>query len=205
MTYKELVDSVAIRMGKETQEPFKKELYKTISSIRHTLLLQEFGRNNSIPYQSVQTINVTLEPIQEHRLKLFKSKFRIPEPLRIKRGYPPFMYVGKKDEATPYEYIQPSDIPFIESRRFAKQIPPFYFYRDGYLLTGGSTTKKIITKSIWADPLLISDLDTNYNELAREQVIIESDLEDTIKTFLYKDLGIRPMELDSEIKISDAK
>lgn len=209
MQIQEVIDSIAGQFGKELDHVFKEQIKTNILIARAEIIRRESDKKGSISSNFINQINClsTIEvDISECcglnlNCNVTKSFIKIPYPIRLKNNGSSFSFVGTIDGKKSFTYINPEEIDYILSDRFAKnQI--FYSYINKYIYVFNSHPKNIRIRSAFNNPYEIyslNDCDLNNSPAGCTEILnIPEDIITGIKSLVYAEMQSTPIELQEE-------
>jgi hypothetical protein len=157
-TLNEIAYNISTLVGKPFDQALLEQLKFQIRYYRALLIRRDFDRNAFMTPQLIQSLGcvemkeVDLSECPNHLTgyTLFRTKERIPEPIRMKNGNA-FSYVGSIDRIRPYRQLIAEEIPYVNHAKFAKSMSSF-FYQDGFIYVYNVAPEVINIQGIFADP-----------------------------------------------------
>ena len=211
-SFRELVDEVVDNIDKTTDFAFVKRVESLVAGMFSTILVQEYQKTGKMSIDCMATIQVDMEKVDDndiHHLgldvseyKVYKTKIKIPQPLKIKIGTA-FSYVGTTDNTKAYSKINPEELNMIMSERFGDRFS-YYSYINEFIYTYNSVNKKLNIRYIPSDIREVSNISASNSAQCVKDINIPLDTRRLIKRMIYEELPETLTE-NQEVKISEAK
>lgn len=205
-----LAQKIADNVGKSFDYMLIERLKSDVISYRAVIIRREHDKTGAFAGTLVQDIS----PIRVSKVDniecgaptgctVLRTDSIIPKPVRVKGGTN-YTYVGAVNRMTAFGHIQPEEFKYLKQyTKFGKSYPR-YSYINGYIYLFNTEANNILIRGVFADPFELANLKDCDGNTCFQDIDIDTDMEEGIKSFIYKELGLTdtPKEPD-EVKIED--
>lgn len=208
-TLKELVDTVAYNIGKQTDYTAQQAIKLAAISSYAMWMRRDYDktgmfRASSIKAICMDTVSAAITECCSSPIncKIIKTSSVVPKPISVKDRLD-FEYVGAIDKSNPFGYITPSQIAYINTDRFSKGLPLYTYMNDLiYMFNVPKSLKQIEVRLVPANPLQLDGLQKCNGGCFSldEDIYLEEDLLPLVKNDIYRELNLVLKE-DTEITV----
>ncbi len=204
-----LAQKIADNIGKPFDYMLLGRLESDVISYRAVIIRREHdktGRFAGTLIQDLSPIAVkTVDSIEcgaPTGCTVSRTELIVPKPVRVKGGTN-FTYVGATNRMTAFSFIKPEEFKYLRQTKFGKAYPR-YSYLNGYIYIFNSEATTISIRGVFADPFELANLKDCNGNTCFQDIDIDVDMEESIKSFIYKELGLtNGVTPDGEVKTKE--
>lgn len=205
-----LAQKIADNIDRPFDDMLLERLKSDIVSYRAVIVRREHDKTGRFAGTLVQDISpikvISVDSIEcgaPTGCNVMRTESVIPKPIRVK-GNTNFTYIGAVNRMTPFTYIHPEEVKYLEHTKYGKNYPR-YSYLNGYIYIFNSSATSILIRSVFADPFELANLKDCDGNTCFQDIDIDTDMENGIKSFIYKELGLLNKQPENqEIKTDDS-
>jgi hypothetical protein len=159
-TWKEIVDSIAIRVNKPFDENLKEELYHILKYKRVTYLQQTFTKNPFQRRMYWQEVIIRMEKVDasecglDSNCTVYKTKCKPPIPLRSSVAI--YDYVGDIDGRDAYTYSPPEVSSYMTKLKYSGKRPRWFYANEHIYIHNVPNLKYIKVRGVFENPFEIN-------------------------------------------------
>ncbi len=204
-----LAHKIADNIGRTNDNMLIERLKSDIISYRATIIRREHTATGSYAPQLIMDITVPVISVDANTCGapsgciVLRTKQKIPKPVRVKREGNNFLYVGSANRRRAFSWIKPEEVTYLKHTRFSSKYPR-YTYLNEYIYLFFTDTNKVNIRFVPADPFALEKLKNCDNNTCFVPVFIDEDMESSIKSFIYQELGlVQKVSEETEVKTDE--
>lgn len=204
-----LAHKIADNIGRTNDDMLIERLKSDIISYRATIIRREHSATGGYAPQLVMDVTVPVIPTDANECGaptgciVLRTKQKIPKPVRVKKEGNNFLYVGSANRRRAFSWVKPEEVTYLKYTRFSAKYPR-YTYLNGYIYLFNTDTNSVNIRFVPADPFALETLKNCDGNTCFVPVLIDEDMEDGIKGFIYRELGlVQGVPEETEVKTDE--
>ena len=214
-----LVDNIAIKLGKNSDVPFKRILRDDIIAQRAVIIKQDYERNRMLPSSLYQTIKCAkveqvrdLDCVDCVGKTVWKTEKKIPKPILFNNSFEHFTITNPlKSNRGTLGVLKVEELEFLKFRRFTQNAVYCVYENEWLYFYNVPIMESVSVRGVFENPLTVLEMYSEDSccddcESVISQCFLEGDLNiedsyvDRIKAFIYKENERIQPQLDTQIE-----